>query len=740
MSARRQNRDELQFADDDNSSIANSDSSSIWGRVKFVVTWLGLQLYGQVRKSIQYYWNRRKSFRTYIIDHSPSFIDIDKRSREIHLERHQRSLLAEYEEGQGWWVELPDCCVVCGRPTKMPWVDEERMVEDVGRLIKVPIYIAAGSFVLSFFIGGWLLFIAGSITGILVAPRLQHSERVEVRLRRCKKHLDQTKIPRLRLFPNKLILRVGTKSIRSKFYEVGQKTRGMKRRRHDDETKQKMSALMTPVKQVTKKKDKPELSPIPLAKGKPKSSGNAPRQVAPGKEPLKNKAQPERQDSKQNESPSLTIPLANDILPVSENEPKDAPQSESILSYGNSLNVSEPEVVTPQAGDETYDFDDGEVAASAVIEKNADKVADGIVTELKGQSAKQIASIGKLGLADLFKVWGNGRYVISEGVMLTFYVTLRVVLLCGILALFVPVYDYVSTTILPDSGPRRVLNYYLIANMVCVGLASLVFQWESVYLPLTLGTLTLFGTQEFIWQKYGQPDMPVLEPDISIGFGLICLSNLPLIVFIAYAFVRSLGHISGRFMLVCEHFALEKDHVSFDRIDYRGAGRILTVIVIAAIPTILVWKAWPWATGQPWWPWPESVLHMQVAWGCAIAWAVLYFPMGVVASALAAGNAKPWIVAQWSWRLKIEYMLSLVFVGVLVGGITFALRQYLLPIIAFQWHGVTEKYVFWMLLVGIIHYLLIGLFAMLGVAARCHQNKLVFKGESDTYALKPSSR
>ena len=126
-----------------------------------------------------------------------------------------------YLYGDRWTAELPDCCIVCGEDADCDWNSEHRSVPNLTWPLLVPIlgllFGCVGWIFMWSAEGRWLIPL-GLLIGFLVGYQARGESLVTIRFRRCREHLNRTRIPTLRTFRKTLIIGVGDRKVWRRFY------------------------------------------------------------------------------------------------------------------------------------------------------------------------------------------------------------------------------------------------------------------------------------------------------------------------------------------------------------------------------------------------------------------------------------------------------------------------------------------------------------------------------------------
>jgi hypothetical protein len=194
-----------------------------WKRTAMqAVEWLktaAIAVWNYVKSAAVFYWTRRSELWLMAVEYLPFLQDPGSR-REIRVTAEERNDAVSFENNQ-WRVDLPDCCVVCGEPADGDWNSEQRSVADLtwsffSPLLGLLFGIAAWIFRWESD-GRWFVPL-GLIAGFLIGYRLRREAIVSVRFRRCREHLNQTRIPSLRVFRKTLIIGIGDRKVWRHFF------------------------------------------------------------------------------------------------------------------------------------------------------------------------------------------------------------------------------------------------------------------------------------------------------------------------------------------------------------------------------------------------------------------------------------------------------------------------------------------------------------------------------------------
>jgi hypothetical protein len=190
-----------------------------WLKAASIVVWNYIKAgaiigWNYIRTTAEFYWSNRGELRQMAVEVIPIFQDPGAR-RELQLNAEETNDAYSFENNQ-WKVALPDCCVVCGEPADGEWNKEQRSITDLTWPFYMPLLgllfgIAAWIFTWSSD-GKWLVPL-GVCAGFLIGYRMRRDTVVTVQFRRCREHLNRTKIPSLRVFRKKLIVGIGDRKV-----------------------------------------------------------------------------------------------------------------------------------------------------------------------------------------------------------------------------------------------------------------------------------------------------------------------------------------------------------------------------------------------------------------------------------------------------------------------------------------------------------------------------------------------
>jgi hypothetical protein len=178
-----------------------------------------LAAWAYVRRTAEFYWQNRSELRLMAVECFPIFKDHGAR-RELRVTAEEQNDAVAFENGQ-WRVELPDCCVFCGEPADGEWNREQRSIPDLtwpflspvlGLLFGIAVWIFRWDSE-----GRWFVPL-GLIAGFLIGYRLRREAVVTIGFRRCREHLNRTRIPSLRIFRKTLIIGIGDRKVWRQFH------------------------------------------------------------------------------------------------------------------------------------------------------------------------------------------------------------------------------------------------------------------------------------------------------------------------------------------------------------------------------------------------------------------------------------------------------------------------------------------------------------------------------------------
>lgn len=168
------------------------------------------------QKVFRYYWSNRELLKEYVAVHVMNIKPSGYRQREIQISSEEPIPGADFGK-DGWKVQLPDCCVVCGRRTDRDWQTDSSVQENLAAPLWAPVLGTAAGLLLAVLVWSRWMLPVGIVAGFALGYRYRSQTRVEVRFRRCEQDSDNHKFPRVRLFSDLLIIRVGQSSVRQKF-------------------------------------------------------------------------------------------------------------------------------------------------------------------------------------------------------------------------------------------------------------------------------------------------------------------------------------------------------------------------------------------------------------------------------------------------------------------------------------------------------------------------------------------
>ncbi|HEX4069863.1 MAG TPA: hypothetical protein VHX68_01785, partial [Planctomycetaceae bacterium] len=184
-----------------------------WCRAAALAAWDFL------KRAADFYWSQRKELREMATEYL-TFLKEPGTRREIRVTADEQHDAVKFENDQ-WQVELPDCCVVCGEPANFDWNREQRSIPDLTWPFLSPILGLLAGIVCwildSDSHGRWFIPL-GLFAGFLIGYRVRRERIVTIRFRRCREHLNKTKIPSLRVFRRTLIIGVGDRKVWRQFY------------------------------------------------------------------------------------------------------------------------------------------------------------------------------------------------------------------------------------------------------------------------------------------------------------------------------------------------------------------------------------------------------------------------------------------------------------------------------------------------------------------------------------------
>jgi hypothetical protein len=175
-----------------------------------------LAAWSYLKRVALFYWTERSELWWLAREYAPILKESGTR-REIRVSEDDATHAIAFDDEQ-WHVDLPDCCVVCGEPSDRDWNVEQRSVPNLTWTFWSPLVgLLLGLVAWFVFSQRWLILV-GLLAGFLVGYRKRGEAVVAIRFRRCREHLNRTKIPRLRTFRNTLVIGVGDRKVWRRFY------------------------------------------------------------------------------------------------------------------------------------------------------------------------------------------------------------------------------------------------------------------------------------------------------------------------------------------------------------------------------------------------------------------------------------------------------------------------------------------------------------------------------------------
>jgi hypothetical protein len=202
---------------------ANASALPPW---KAWVLWVGrfirtcaLAVWEHLKRVALFYWSHFAELRQLATEYF-TFLQEPGSRKELRVssdDRNEHVFLC----GDRWTAELPDCCVVCGEEADCDWNSEHRSVPDLNWPLLAPFFGLLFGCVGWIFLwsteGRWLIPL-GLLIGFLVGYQARGETLVAIRFRRCREHLNRTRLPSLRTFRKTLIIGVGDRKVWRRFY------------------------------------------------------------------------------------------------------------------------------------------------------------------------------------------------------------------------------------------------------------------------------------------------------------------------------------------------------------------------------------------------------------------------------------------------------------------------------------------------------------------------------------------
>lgn len=178
-----------------------------------------LVAWNHIKVVAKFYWENRKELRQLATEYL-SFLKEPGNRREIRVSAADQNEAIAFD-GDQWKADLPDCCIVCGEPADCDWNSEQRAVPDLTWPLMGPfvgLLIGVVGWILLWNRDGRWLIPLGFFLGFLLGYARRGETIVAVRFRRCREHLNRTRLPSLRTFHKTLIVGVGDRKVWRRFY------------------------------------------------------------------------------------------------------------------------------------------------------------------------------------------------------------------------------------------------------------------------------------------------------------------------------------------------------------------------------------------------------------------------------------------------------------------------------------------------------------------------------------------
>jgi hypothetical protein len=179
----------------------------------------GTAIWEHLKRVALFYWTNFPEMRQLATEYLTFLQDPGSRKEvRISADDHNDHV---YLYGDRWTAELPDCCIVCGEEADCEWNSEHRSVPNLTWPLLAPIFGLLFGCIGWIFMwtadGRWLIPL-GLLIGFLVGYQARGETLVAIRFRRCREHLNRTRIPTLRTFRKTLIIGVGDRKVWRRFY------------------------------------------------------------------------------------------------------------------------------------------------------------------------------------------------------------------------------------------------------------------------------------------------------------------------------------------------------------------------------------------------------------------------------------------------------------------------------------------------------------------------------------------
>lgn len=161
---------------------------------------------------VQFYWTRREALWQRFLES----LNGDRDEREVRLAEAQFSARA-FRDKSGWRIDMPECCVACGKPTPGETQMEERTLDDLTWPLWAPL-VGCGLALLLLCWSVWLpplILLGGFTVGYLGRKQV----RLRMTSRRCPDHQDLGEVPSIWFPGDALVVRFAHRDVKRLFLQ-----------------------------------------------------------------------------------------------------------------------------------------------------------------------------------------------------------------------------------------------------------------------------------------------------------------------------------------------------------------------------------------------------------------------------------------------------------------------------------------------------------------------------------------
>ncbi|MDA0834637.1 MAG: hypothetical protein O2955_04545 [Planctomycetota bacterium] len=688
---------------------------------------------------LQYYWRSGNSIKEYLIDFDPNFRPPSVTRKEIVLDADRKQVGGVWD-GKSWEVDLPPCCVVCGKQSRVERNSEVRIVEHFRR----PVWIVAACWGIGFVWAIWNFrfsyLLLGVAVGLALGYRFREFLTVRIRFQRCRDHIQQTEFPGLRAVGRRLVVTTGHKSVRQQFVDLAEG--------HD------LGGVSHDMGLVAAAGGSSPVEQVPIALVDDVEGEASIQHQLPGLESST------REDSGSSpasdvyisvpEAPSRSTPVSQyyrktlnspidkdrSMVPDSEERPavpsSDEPRvplfDESMAPFQQRRDDS----YRPSSESiDSYGIRDRQNVSGADIDQSALQRSDYQRALLWQEGLAEQTPPGlkrKPSLTNVLQGCFDAEHVLAEA-----FVSMLVFFGWGLIAgMIYGAYLYRDLVL---GGNDQMLAVYAVLNVSLSVFFALALGWGTLYM-LTVGLVcVVIAFQEQV--------LPVMARDwiqshltvSTLKVELIVLSTVPLLAMMGFSFLRSLSAQCGNLMWISRRAAWEENAIQGINRPLGDLNRALTIVIWGFMPALLAAAGIAYGYYQLDWSLDEiqSNEWFLPAIAAMVGFALLYIPVGFSVAGVKP-STNPLRVLFWMLRTPIDYLacyavaLPYVLLGaVIVGGVYFALSRQNIHI----GRSGNPELTWWATItvaLGVIQFPLIALSHMLGLVALKNESRLHWKG------------